>query len=337
MNVLVIGGNRFVGLLATWRLVARGDRVTLLNRGSLPDPFGSRVERLRGDRTIDLERLLAGRRFDAVLDLAAYTGDDGRRAAEVLAGRVDHLVMVSTGQVYLVRDGAPRPARESDYDGPLLPRPAAEPDLSEWLYGVGKRDAEDALARAAASGFPATRVRIPMVNGELDYHRRMEGYLWRLLDGGPVILPDGGEVPMRHVSGGEAARFLVEILGQRRTFGGAWNVAQEETPTLREILERLRALLGSRAPLVAVPAAELRAAGLEPQSVSPFSGRWMSFVDPSRARDELGFRHEPLDATLGKIVASFLAHVPADPPSGYRNRPAELRLLGTRAGPGGRP
>ncbi len=328
MNVLVIGGNRFVGLLAAWRLLARGDRITLLNRGSLPDPFGDRVERLRGDRATDLERLVRDRAFDAVLDLASYTGDDGRRAAEILAGRVGHLVMVSTGQVYLVRDGAPRPAREADYDGPLLPRPAADPDLSEWLYGVGKRDAEDALARAAATGFPATRIRIPMVNGELDYHRRIEAYLWRLLDGGPVILPDGGEVPMRHVAGGEVARFLVSILGRRETFGGAWNLAQEEAPTLREVLERLRLLLGSTAPLVAVPSAELRGAGLEPQAISPFSGRWMSFVDPSLARDELGFRHEPIDATLGKIVASFLAHVPADPPAGYRNRQAELRLLG---------
>jgi nucleoside-diphosphate-sugar epimerase len=330
VNVLVIGGNRFVGLLATWRLVARGDRVTLLNRGSLPDPFGDRVERLRGDRTTDLERLVRGRSFDAVLDLAAYTGEDGSRTAEVLAGRVGHLVMVSTGQVYLVRDGAPRPARETDYDGPLVPRPAADPDLSEWLYGVGKRDAEDALARAGRSGFPATRIRIPMVNGELDYHRRMEGYLWRLLDGGPVILPDGGDLPMRHVSGGEAARLLVGILGDARTHGNAYNLAQEETPTLRELLERLRDLLGSTAPLVPVPSADLRAAGLEPQAVSPFSGRWMSFLDPSRARDELGFRHEPLDAVLGKIVASFLAHVPPEPPAGYRSRPAELRLLGAR-------
>jgi hypothetical protein len=81
-----------------------------------------------------------------------------------------------------------------------------------------------------------------------------------------------------------------------------------------------------------VPSADLRAAGLEPQAISPFSGRWMSFIDPTRARDELRFRHEPLEAVLGKIVASFLAHVPAEPPAGYRNRPAELRLLGARAG-----
>ena len=105
--------------------LAADHRVTLLHRGTLPDPFGDRVERLRGDRTTgDLDRLLAGRTFDAVVDLAAYTGEDGRRAAALLDGRVGHYVMVSTGQVYLVREGCPRPAREEDYDGPVMARPA---------------------------------------------------------------------------------------------------------------------------------------------------------------------------------------------------------------------
>ena len=60
MDVLVIGGNRFVGPLLVWRLLARGDRVTVLHRGSLGDSFGERVERLRGDRTTDLARLVGG-------------------------------------------------------------------------------------------------------------------------------------------------------------------------------------------------------------------------------------------------------------------------------------
>jgi nucleoside-diphosphate-sugar epimerase len=303
--------------------------VTLLNRGSLADPFGDRVERLRGDRAFDLARLVDGRRFDAVLDLAAYTGEDGKRAAEVFSGKVGHHVMVSTGQVYLVREGCPRPAREDDYEGPVLPRPTAEPDLSEWLYGVGKRDAEDALA--GARGLPCTRVRIPMVNGELDYHRRLESYLWRLLDGGPVLLPDGGDLPMRHVSGSEVARFLVSILGREDTHGKAFNLAQEETPTLRELVLLLRELLGSRAPLVAVPATELFGSGLDPAAISPFSARWMSFVDPTRARDVLGFRHEPVAVGMGKVVAAFLAHAPPGPPANYRHRPAELRLAEGRA------
>src|SRR5512138_1944641 len=102
MNVLVIGGSRFVGRLLVWRLLASGARVTVLNRGRILDPFGGRVERLLCDRTgPDFERLLAGRTFDAVVDLAAYTGDDGRRAASLLQGRTGHYVMISTGQVYL--------------------------------------------------------------------------------------------------------------------------------------------------------------------------------------------------------------------------------------------
>jgi nucleoside-diphosphate-sugar epimerase len=326
MHVLVIGGNRFVGRLLAWRLLARGDRVTLLNRGSIPDPFGDRVERLRGDRTRDLERLLAGRSFDAVVDLAAFTGEDGRRAAELLAGRTRHLVMVSTGQVYLVREGCPRPSREEDYDGPVMPRPADPADLGDWEYGVGKRACEDALVAAARAGFPATRVRIPMVNGELDYFRRIEGYLWRLVDGGPVLVPDGGGQPCRHVYGGEVARFLADVLLREDTFGNAYNVAQEEAPSLLELLERLRALLGSRADLVAIPSERLVGAGLAPKAVSPFSDRWMSFIDPGRAARELGFRHAPLERGLASVVACFLAHPPADRPDGYSARGAELPL-----------
>jgi nucleoside-diphosphate-sugar epimerase len=328
VRVLVIGGNRFVGCLLGWRLLARGDEVTLLNRGRLPDPFGDRVERLRCDRTTpELGRALSGRSFDAAVDLAAYTGEDGRRAAEVLGGRVGHYLLVSTGQVYLVREGCPVPAREEDYSGPLMPRPDDPRDLPEWEYGMGKRACEDALAEAhARNGFPATAVRIPMVNGERDYLRRMEGYLWRLLDGGPVILPEGGAHRLRHVYGGEVARFLAGIAGRPERCGRAYNLAQQETPTLAELVGRLRDLLGSRAEIVPVPSERIRAAGLDPARLSPFSGRWMSFLDPSRARTELGFLHEPVEVYLARIVAAFLAHPPAGRPEGYARRADETAL-----------
>src|SRR6266496_4432067 len=234
MRVLVIGGTRFVGYHLTWRLLAGGHRVTLLHRGTLPDPFGDRVEQLRADRTSpDFERVLARRDFDAAVDFAAYTGEDGRRAAETLGGRIGHYVMISTGQVYLVLSRSPRPAGEDDYDGEVMPRPAAEPDR-----GAGRT---------------------------------------------------------RHVYGAEVARFLAAILGKPATYGRAFNVAQEETPTLAELVSKLAALVGSRSEIVPVAEDALAAAGLEVQGVSPFSTRWMSFLDPSRARDELRFHHLPLE------------------------------------------
>jgi nucleoside-diphosphate-sugar epimerase len=328
VKVLVIGGTRFLGHELAWRLLASGHEVALFNRGTLPDAFGPRVERLRGDRTTaDLERLLAGRSFDAAVDFAAYDGTDGRRAAALLGGRVGHYVVISTGQVYLVREGCPRPAREGDYDGELMPEPVSAYDRGQWDYGVKKRALEDALAAAwSTSRFPSTRLRIPMVSGERDHFRRIERYLWRMLDGGPVLMPDGGSRVTRHVYSGSVVKAILALLGRSDNFGQAYNLAQDETPTLGELLTLLAGKLGAPSRLVEVPAERVRAAGLDPLLLSPFSGTWMSFLDPARAKAELGFRHEPLGSYLDKIVTSFLARPPADPPPGYESRAVELKL-----------
>jgi nucleoside-diphosphate-sugar epimerase len=165
-----------------------------------------------------------------------------------------------------------------------------------------------------------------MVNGERDYFRRVESYLWRVLDGGPVLLPDGGDRPVRHVYGMDVARAVCGLLGRPATFGQAYNVCQEDTPTLRELVATLAELAGAPDRGVAAPGTDLEAAGLEPEAISPFSGRWMSFLDPARARAELGFRPETAAGYLPKIVAAFLASPPAAPPDNYRHRPAELAL-----------
>ena len=117
---------------------------------------------------------------------------------------------------------------------------------------------------------------------------------------------------------------ILALLGRSETFGQAYNLAQDETPTLRELLTLVGRAARGAAASGGRPAERIRGAGLDPLLLSPFSGTWMSFLDPARAKAELGFRHEPLGSYLDKIVASFLAHPPADPPPGYDRRPAEL-------------
>ncbi|MEO7094079.1 MAG: NAD-dependent epimerase/dehydratase family protein [Polyangiales bacterium] len=334
MRVLVIGGTRFVGRLLVFRLLARGHEVTLFNRGTLADPFGTRVERLVGDRTTgDFERRLHDRTFDAVVDFAAYRGDEVQRAIATFSGRVGHYLFVSTGQVYLVRDGlhvGDRGAVETDYDGPVRPLPTDARDVDDWEYGIGKRACEDALIQAfARDRFPATRLRIPMVNGEGDYYRRVQAYIARILDGGPLLVPHrGGDPRTRHVYGIDVASAIEALLGVDGAHGEAFNLANDETPTLVELLTVLSAHLGATPELVPITLARLEAAGIAPADVSPFSGRWMSFLDPAKAK-ALEFRATPLDVQLGRIVASYLAHVPEAHP-GLRHRARELELAASR-------
>ena len=262
------------------------------------------------------------------MDFAGFVASDVERAVRVLRGRVGHYVFISTGQVYLVREPRPSPARETDYDGALMPEPpSGHPDHGDWAYGVGKRACEDVLSAAIArDGFPSTRLRVPIINGERDHTRRLEGYLWRLLDGGPLLVPDGGAHRLRHVYARDVARTIAGLLGEGRAIGQAYNLCQEETPTLVEVLELLARLVGAPSRLCAVPRAALEAAGLNPVRVSPFSGRWMSLLDPARARAELGFVPTALATYLASIAASFLAHPPASPPDAYADRPRELAL-----------
>jgi nucleoside-diphosphate-sugar epimerase len=229
-----------------------------------------------------------------------------------------------------VRTAVRTPCREEDYEGEVQPEPdRASPDHGEWAYGVGKRAAEDVLVRAGAEfRFPATRLRIPMVNGERDYHRRIERYVWRFLDGGGVIVPDGGTHRVRHVYGRDVVKATLDVLGRTETFGRVYNLCQDETPTLAELLTLLARLLGAPARLVPVRTQDLVAAGLDPVVLSPFSARWMSFLDASRAARELGFRPTPLERALDSIVTSLLAHPPEDRPVGYAARPKERELIG---------
>lgn len=332
MDVLLIGGTRFLGPLVAMRLLAAGHRVTVLNRGTRPDPFGAFQPWISGlvadRRSPELARVLDGRRFDAVVDFAAYESTDVEGAVRALRGRMGHYLLISTGQVYLVREGCPVPARETDYDGPLLPRPTEPHDRGQWEYGIGKRACEDRLREAwEEERFPATRLRIPVVLGERDHNRRLDGYLFRLLDGGPILVPDGGHVPMRPVYGGEVARAVTAILGRADTFGEAFNLCQGETLTLRELLGILAEHVGATPRLVDVSSATLQSAGLAPSVVSHFSRGWMSVLDPAKATATLAFQHLPVRDYLARIVASFLAYPPGEPPPGYAERARERQLV----------
>ncbi len=327
MHVLLIGGTRFVGHFLALRLVAQGHRVTVLNRGVTPDSLGPRVERIRADRGTDaFDSALAGRRFDAVVDFAAYQPEEVERAVRVLRGNTGHYLFLSTGQVYLVREDCPLPASESDFDGSVMGRPDESEAREEWTYGVLKRGCEEVLARS--SDFPSTRVRIPMVNGERDYYRRLESYLWRMLDGGPLLVPDGGTEVCRHVYGLDVADALASMLGRSHLFGRAFNVAQWEAPRLSDLLALLAEALGAPCRLVSLPAASISSAGLRMTEVSPYSTRWMSYIDPSLARNELGFRSTNLPEVLARVVGAFLTAPPSAPPPGYEQRALERTLAG---------
>ena len=286
MEVLVIGGNRFVGRSLVLALQFRRHRVTVINRGTIATPPG--VEHLTVDRASDaFDAALAGRRFDAVVDFAAFTGDDARRALRVV--NTAHYIVISSGQVYLVREGAAGPFREADYAGPVMSAPPTPAEHPDWAYGIGKREVEDAFAGAP---FLTTRLRIPMVSGEGDPKQRYEKYLRRILAGGPVVVPRADQIA-RHVYRGSLVDALVRLVEQPPAESDAFNFCQREQPTVRALIELIAA--AARAPRPEIVDGTT--------TESPFLSRWMSCLDPSK----LDFPHAPLEQYVEATVQHILA------------------------------
>lgn len=324
MDVLLIGGTRNVGHHLAVALTDLGHPVTILNRGRTPDDLGERVERLRADRTEpeQLSRALSGRSFDACVDTIAMRGKDSRAAIEVLEGSIGHYIHLSTGQVYLVRADCPAPAREEDYDGPLVePPPADSWERDEWRYGIEKRECEDVLEEAWASrGFPGTRLRLPMIHGPRDHYGRLHGLVKRLLDGGPILVPEEGGPGIRHVHQADVVASILHLLVTGAGKGAAYNLAQDDLWTVDQLVDRVAGLLGLEAEVARLPRARLEAEGLFP-ACAPFVNPWMSILDNRRAKSELGLGFAGFDDYLPGLV-EHLRDPALDPPASYTGQRA---------------
>ncbi len=340
MRTLVIGGTRNLGPGLVHALLARGDDVTVLNRGVTPGDLPAEARRLSADRSDDAALRAAldtagagsGRRagdFDLVVDTTLYTGHEATIVASLLQGRVGRYVWWSTGQVYLVRAGLARPFAESGYDGPLLPEPAPPSSLDHrnWTYGIGKRDAEDTLSTAFREReFPAVSLRMPMIASERDHYTRIAAYVRRLLDGGPIVIPGDPPhpLPVRHVYGSDVIRATLRAADAPGVTGHAFNISQDETLDFFDMVGRIGGLLGRTPRYAHQPRARLEELGLLP-TCSPFSDPWMSSLANDLSKLALGLRYTPVDEYLPRCVEAAV-RLPIDRVIGYGDRALELDL-----------
>ncbi len=182
MNVLVIGGTRFVGRHIVDALGARGHGVTLFNRGNNPEVHKN-LEQIHGDRAADLQRL-DGRTWDAVVDTSGYTPNIVEASARYFKSAADRYLFISTVSVYdHAKTGGP------DEDAPLLefPQDADPAQYAEERYGSLKVLCEQAAAREF--GERVTILRPGLVAGPFDPTDRFTYWPVRFDEGGDVLCP----------------------------------------------------------------------------------------------------------------------------------------------------
>lgn len=301
--------------------------MTTLSRGNHAPV--ENAERLVADRR-DPARLAAaigGRRFDLTVDLAAYDARAVETLWRVPATSLGRTVMISTGQVYMVTEGAPAIPRESDSRRPVMPEPAADsPDHPQWAYGIGKRAAESVLLSLRRHhGVRALVLRAPVLQGEGDPTLRLWAWLERMLDGAPLLLPDRGRRATRFLDVADVARLVERIASGLWPRGAVYNLAAPRVTSLGRFLSLAARAAGVSPEFVPIASASLAGEGLD-ITAWPFAGRWSSVLDPGRARRELGFTGTPPEQYLPRVVRWHLEHRPASSHPGYSQRAAEITV-----------
>ncbi|HVF67736.1 MAG TPA: NAD-dependent epimerase/dehydratase family protein [Pyrinomonadaceae bacterium] len=231
MKLLVLGGTKFLGRHVVGAALARGDEVTIFNRGLHNPELYPEVEKLRGDRDGGLE-VLRGRRWDAVVDTSGYVPRVVRASAELLSDSIDLYVFVSSMSVYA---DFRQPNDEGSPTGRLDDETVEE--VTGETYGPLKALCERA-AEAALQG-RVLNVRAGLIVGPYDPTGRFSYWVERVARGGEVLAPAPRERQVQFVDARDLSEWVLRMIDARRA--GVFNAAGPDyLLTMEGLLEACR-------------------------------------------------------------------------------------------------
>ncbi len=314
MQILILGGTRFIGPTAVHRLVESGHKVTVFHRGQSRAPLPASVHHMLGNRRSLSDFGEAFRRLapEVVLDMLPVTELDAKSVMRTFKGITRRLVAISSADVYRAY-------------GRLVGTEPGEPDpvpitedspLREKLYpfrgkGGVMDDYDKILVERVVLGdpeLPGTILRLPMVHGPRDTQHRLFPFLKRMDDRRPAIILDEGLARWR------CARSYVEDVGAAialavtddRAAGRVYNVAERGDETTYDWVKRIARVVGWRGEIFVLTkedAPEHLSWGIETTQDL--------LLDSNRIREELGFQEptDPIDA-LARTIAWDRDHPP---------------------------
>ena len=304
MDLLVLGGSRFLSEAVATEALARGHGVTCAARGrSGPVPHGARF--VRWDRGEPVPEELAATSYDAVVDVARQPS--WVRTA-VAAFPSAHWVFVSTVNVY-ADDATPGgrpgslPLREAQHEDVDL---AVDPEA----YGPMKVACEE-LVRAGAASW--TVVRPGLIVGPADPTGRFTYWPVRLAEGGEVLAGGDPADLMQVIDVRDLAAWLVTC-AEARTPGDFDGVG--EVLAMRDLLAAVADGVGAEATLTWVPDDALAEEAVEPWMGPESLPLWV----PRPEYDGLG-THDPAPSVAAGLALRPVADTARDTLAWQRSTP----------------
>jgi 2'-hydroxyisoflavone reductase len=326
LNILIIGGTGFTGPEQVEHALARGHKVTVINRNRRrPDLFKGKkpVEQLVGDLNADMSAL-KGRKFDVVIDIPTTFPAWVRNVAQYMAGNTKHYIFISTLSVY--SDNSKIGADETTATTPMpegVDPYTLVPQHQGQHYGALKTAAEKEVEKH----YPGmnTIIRPGLIVGPLDPSDRFTYWPVRIDKGGEVLAPGSSNDPTQIIDSRDLAEWTIRM-AENHTMGVYNGVGP--VMSMAEMLYGIKAVTTAGAQFTWVPAAFLREQKIRPWRDMP------TWIPPEG--QSIGFsRFSNAKAVANGLTFRPLAVTAKDTLDWHKTRPeAERKAMddGARAG-----
>jgi nucleoside-diphosphate-sugar epimerase len=250
MKLLIVGGTGLISTAMTREFLARGDSVTLFNRGKTPQRFPSGVKSIQGDRndfSAFEQQVIESGPFDCVIDMICFTPEQAESDIRAFEGRTGHLIFCSTVNVY-TKPAHVYPVKED------FPRFPIDDD-----YGTKKVQCEDLFLQAYRRGNLAVSILRPgPTYGEGGVIIHSAGwsttYLDRIRKGKAIIVHGDGTSLWDPCHVDDVGHAFVSAACNPAAFGKAYNTTGEEIITWNQYHQKVAEALEAPAPrLVHIP------------------------------------------------------------------------------------
>jgi 2'-hydroxyisoflavone reductase len=317
LDILILGGTRFIGLHMTSLALERGHKVTFFNRGKTHTDRFPEIERIKGDRNGEIDGL-KDRRWDVVIDDSGYVPRQARLTAELLAPNVRQYIFTSSISVY---PSFSAPRDEKSAVGKLPDETVEKVDGD--TYGPLKALCEQAVEKAMPGR--TLVIRPGLIVGPDDNTDRFTWWPARAARGGEFIAPGAARDPFQVIDVRDLAAFTINAA--ERNFTGTYNlVSNPNAFKFGELVDDCIAAANKQAkPAEAPHATWISADFLEAQQVAAWSempvwlppkGDEAAFAGTSNAAATAkGLKITPLRKTVDDTLAWHLTR-----PAGERDK-----------------
>jgi nucleoside-diphosphate-sugar epimerase len=239
MKLLIAGSSGSLGTAVTKEALRNNINVYVINRGNRAEFIPEEVHFLKADIRDKqyIMRLLDGLRFDCVIDFICHHPEQIEYSFNLFKSITEQYILISSVIVYNV------------FVNNNLCEENASRVISTWKASVEKNLCEETLIRLAseynvnytiirpATNYGDTRLPTWAIGGQRLF------FIDRIINGKPIVVWNNGENRYNVLHVNDFAVGVVGIIGNKWAYNEIFNIAGDEIPSRKEIIDTLNELV----------------------------------------------------------------------------------------------